>query len=79
MEDTEETVNSELLKSKDPIQFYDEVILYEDELADNGSSIMKARIVIFKVLIIIFIWIESHGDVFLGAGAVCFASGSCIV
>ncbi len=34
----------QLLKRQDPIIFYDEVILYEDELADNGSAVMSVRL-----------------------------------
>lgn len=32
------------LKRPDPILFYDEVILYEDELADNGISTLSCKI-----------------------------------
>jgi type 2A phosphatase activator TIP41 len=33
-----EDVNFERLKQPDPIVFYDEICLYEDELADNGCA-----------------------------------------
>ena len=35
----------ELLVKKDPILFYDEVVLYEDELADHGMSIYSVKTV----------------------------------
>ena len=31
-------INYEKLKRKDPIQFYSQIALYEDELADNGCA-----------------------------------------
>lgn len=34
----------ELLKRPDPILFFDNVILYEDELADNGISMLSCKI-----------------------------------
>ena len=34
----------ELLKRPDPILFYDEVDLYEDEMADNGITILSCKI-----------------------------------
>ncbi|KAF7632641.1 hypothetical protein Mgra_00007946 [Meloidogyne graminicola] len=37
-------INYERLKRKDPIQFYSQIILYEDELADNGCAQMMIRI-----------------------------------
>ena len=32
------------LASKEPILFYDEVILYEDELADSGVSLLTVKV-----------------------------------
>ncbi|KAI9317461.1 TIP41-like family-domain-containing protein [Dichotomocladium elegans] len=32
------------LQRKDPILFYDENILYEDELADNGTTVLSVRL-----------------------------------
>lgn len=29
----------------EPILFYDEVVLYEDELGDNGSSLLSVKVV----------------------------------
>src|SRR5438034_4295327 len=34
----------ELLKRPDPILFFDEVMLYEDELADNGITMLSCKI-----------------------------------
>ncbi|KAL5047145.1 hypothetical protein BDW71DRAFT_45009 [Aspergillus fruticulosus] len=45
--DFEETLSPipiELLKRPDPILFFDEVILYEDELADNGITMLSCKI-----------------------------------
>ncbi|KAL9098606.1 MAG: hypothetical protein Q9163_005769 [Psora crenata] len=33
-----------LLKRPDPIQFFDEVMLYEDEMADNGITMLSCKI-----------------------------------
>ena len=43
---TTDKINYEKLKQKEPILFYDEVILYEDELDDNGCSKLSVKIVI---------------------------------
>lgn len=42
--ETEELLPMELLKRQDPILFYDEVILYESELDDNGTSLLTVRV-----------------------------------
>lgn len=34
----------ELLKRPDPILFFDDVMLYEDELADNGISMLSCKV-----------------------------------
>lgn len=34
----------ELLRRPDPIRFFDEVMLYEDELADNGITMLSCKI-----------------------------------
>lgn len=34
----------ELLKRPDPILFFDDVMLYEDELADNGIAMLSCKI-----------------------------------
>ncbi|KAL4916891.1 TIP41-like family-domain-containing protein [Aspergillus aurantiobrunneus] len=43
-EDTLDPIPIELLKRPDPILFFDEVILYEDELADNGITMLSCKI-----------------------------------
>ncbi|KAL3814285.1 hypothetical protein ACJIZ3_015553 [Penstemon smallii] len=43
-EDCQEQINMVALASKEPILFYDEVILYEDELGDNGVSLLTAKV-----------------------------------
>ncbi|KAK5456991.1 Tap42 interacting protein [Exophiala xenobiotica] len=39
-----EPIPLELLKRPDPILFFDDVILYEDELADNGITMLSVKI-----------------------------------
>lgn len=41
---TTEPIPLELLKRPDPILFFDDVILYEDELADNGITMLSCKI-----------------------------------
>ncbi len=41
---TDEQVDLERLKRRDPILFFDEVILFEDELADNGGSMLSVKL-----------------------------------
>lgn len=43
-EPTTKPIPIELLKRPDPILFFDEVVLYEDELADNGIAILSCKI-----------------------------------
>jgi TIP41-like family len=38
-------INYEKLKEKERIMFFDDVILYEDELDDNGCSKLSVKIV----------------------------------
>ncbi|CAO3585631.1 unnamed protein product [Absidia cylindrospora] len=40
----EPVINVERLQQKEPILFYDENILYEDELADNGTAMLSVRL-----------------------------------
>jgi type 2A phosphatase activator TIP41 len=39
-----EPIPLELLKRPDPILFFDDVILYEDELADNGITMLSCKV-----------------------------------
>ena len=41
---SEEPIPVELLKRQDPILFFDEVMLYEDEMADNGITMLSCKI-----------------------------------
>ncbi|KAF8406240.1 hypothetical protein HHK36_008325 [Tetracentron sinense] len=43
-EDCKEQIDVVALASKEPILFYDEVVLYEDELADNGVSLLTVKV-----------------------------------
>lgn len=45
---TDETIDVERLKRPDPILFYGESVLYEDELADNGTAMLSIKIVSWK-------------------------------
>ena len=38
-------IDMDELKKKTPILFYEELDLYEDELADNGASILNLKVV----------------------------------
>lgn len=41
---TTKSIPLELLKRPDPIKLYDEVMLYEDELADNGIAMLSIKV-----------------------------------
>lgn len=41
---TFDQINYDLLKRNDPILFYDELTLYEDELHDNGLASLKLKV-----------------------------------
>jgi len=44
MEPSTVQIPLELLKQPDPIRFFDDVVLYEDELADNGITMLSCKI-----------------------------------
>lgn len=44
LQNSDTTIPIELLKRPDPILFFDEVVLYEDELADNGIAMLSCKI-----------------------------------
>jgi type 2A phosphatase activator TIP41 len=44
VESTDQQLDLEKLKRQEPILFYDELTLYEDELADNGTSNVTLKI-----------------------------------
>ncbi|KAJ5621206.1 TIP41-like protein [Penicillium herquei] len=43
-ENTDKPIPIQLLMRPDPILFFDEVVLYEDELADNGIAMLSCKI-----------------------------------
>ncbi|KAH7121232.1 TIP41-like family-domain-containing protein [Dendryphion nanum] len=43
-EPTNKPIPLELLSRQDPILFFDDVVLYEDELADNGIAMLSCKI-----------------------------------
>jgi type 2A phosphatase activator TIP41 len=44
--ETDETIDIELLKKKEKIYFFEDVILFEDELADNGCALLNVKMVL---------------------------------
>ncbi|KAL5119150.1 Tap42 interacting protein [Pleosporales sp. CAS-2024a] len=45
----------ELLKRPDPIHFFDEVMLYEDELADNGIAMLSCKIRVMPARLLLLV------------------------
>ncbi|KAJ6671156.1 TIP41-LIKE PROTEIN ISOFORM X1 [Salix viminalis] len=62
-EDCEEQIDVVALASKEPILFYDEVVLYEDELADNGVSLLtvKVRVMPSCWFLLLRFWLRVDG------------------
>lgn len=44
-----------LLKRPDPIQFFDDVMLYEDELADNGIAMLSCKIRVMPARLLLLV------------------------
>ena len=42
---TEEKIDIEKLKVREKIMFYEDMLLFEDELADNGTSMLSVKMV----------------------------------
>jgi type 2A phosphatase activator TIP41 len=63
-------IDTEKLLRKDPILFYNDVILYEDELGDNGCAFLNVRVVR---------WNNPASDAyhFFGIATILFACRSC--
>jgi hypothetical protein len=62
-------INYEKLKEKERIMFFDDVILYEDELDDNGCSKLSVKIVSSNQSIILnSLVIEEFNEVTLTEG-----------
>ncbi|KAG1667373.1 hypothetical protein FOA52_001433 [Chlamydomonas sp. UWO 241] len=61
--DTSEAINRGLLMERDPIVFYDEVVLYESDLDDNGVSQMtvKLRVMPKCWLVLARLWMRVDG------------------
>lgn len=62
-EDCDEQIDLAALSSKEPILFYDEVVLYEDELADNGVSLLtvKVRVMPSCWFLLLRFWLRVDG------------------
>lgn len=62
-EDSKEKIDLVSLSLKEPILFYDEVILYEDELADNGISLLtvKVRVMPSGWFLLLRFWLRVDG------------------
>ncbi|CAN8229468.1 unnamed protein product [Cochlearia groenlandica] len=62
-EDCEERIDLDALSRKEPILFYDEVVLYEDELADNGVSLLtvKVRVMPSSWFLLLRFWLRVDG------------------
>lgn len=62
-EDCDEQINVAALAPKEPILFYDEVVLYEDELADSGVSFLtvKVRVMPSCWFLLLRFWLRVDG------------------
>ncbi|MED6173788.1 TIP41-like protein [Stylosanthes scabra] len=60
-QDCKEQIDLVALASKEPILFYDEVVLYEDELADNGVSLLtvKVRVMPSSWFLLLRFWVSN--------------------
>ena len=52
IERTHEQIDLDMLRRPDPILFFGDVILFEDELADNGEAMLSVKLVRYFVNII---------------------------
>jgi type 2A phosphatase activator TIP41 len=52
---TDSPIPLELLKRPDPIHFFDEVMLYEDELADNGIAMLSCKIRVMPARLLLLV------------------------
>ena len=48
-EPTDQPIPLEMLKRPDPILFFDELTLYEDEMADNGITLLSCKIRVMEM------------------------------
>ena len=51
MSPTEERIDVEKLKVREQIMFYEEITLFEDELADHGCAMLTAKMVRIYLII----------------------------
>ncbi|KAJ5024425.1 hypothetical protein J3E73DRAFT_236676 [Bipolaris maydis] len=65
-EPTETQIPLALLKRPDPIHFFDELVLYEDELADNGIAMLscKVRVMPQRLLLLVRFFMRLDDVVF---------------
>lgn len=63
---SETEIPIQLLKRPDPIRFFDEVVLYEDELADNGITMLtvKVRVMPERMLVLSRFFMRLDGVLF---------------
>lgn len=63
MEETSEGIDYSRLKEQERIYFYDDVILFEHELADNGTAMLSVKIRVmtsgFFILLRFFLRVDS--------------------
>jgi len=66
IEPTTEPINIALLQQPDPILYFDENTLFEDEMADNGvaSLVVKARVMQSSVLVLLRYFLRVDGVIF---------------
>ncbi|KAF1925207.1 TIP41-domain-containing protein [Didymella exigua CBS 183.55] len=52
---TAEPIPLALLRRPDPIRFFDEVVLYEDELADNGIAMLSCKVRVMPARLLLLV------------------------
>jgi type 2A phosphatase activator TIP41 len=52
---TDSPIPLHLLKRPDPIHFFDELVLYEDELADNGIAMLSCKIRVMPARLLLLV------------------------
>ncbi|KAH6611927.1 TIP41-like family-domain-containing protein [Boeremia exigua] len=55
MQPTTTPIPLALLRRPDPIEFFDEVVLYEDELADNGIAMLSCKIRVMPARLLLLV------------------------
>ena len=55
LEPTQTPIPLVLLRRPDPIHFFDEVVLYEDELADNGIAMLSCKIRVMPARLLLLV------------------------